>query len=187
MKIALLGAPGVVGQSAAANLAGRPEVQELLLVDYDIRKAKRLAKSLSPRCRWAMSDVGRAADLGRLIPGLDAVASPGGPWGRAPAPPGPPGDRRRLPEGRRGRRLRLRNAAGMDGSAGGPFSPRGNGGRSRGSGPEDPAVPLLFPRSFRRICLLPPDRPGGGGARGSPPRRFARGLVRNRPRGSPRH
>ena len=79
MRIALLGATGFVGQSAAADLAGRPEVRELLLVDYDIRKAKRLAKALSPRCRWAMSDVGRAADLGRLLPGIDAVASAVGP------------------------------------------------------------------------------------------------------------
>lgn len=79
MKIALLGATGFVGRSAAADLAARPEVRELLLVDYDIRKAKRLAKSLSPRCRWAMSDVGRAADLGRLLPGIDAVASAVGP------------------------------------------------------------------------------------------------------------
>lgn len=79
MRIALLGATGFVGHSAAADLAGRPEVRELLLVDYDIRAAKKRARALSPKCRWAMSDVGREADLGRLLSGIDAVAGAVGP------------------------------------------------------------------------------------------------------------
>jgi len=79
MRIALLGAAGFVGQSAATDLAGRPEVRELLLVDYDIRAAKKRARALSPKCRWAMSDVGREADLGRLLAGIDAVAGAVGP------------------------------------------------------------------------------------------------------------
>jgi len=79
MRIALLGATGFVGRSAAAVLAALPEVRELLLVDYDIRSAKKFARSLSPKCRWAMSDVGREADLGRLLSGIDAVASAVGP------------------------------------------------------------------------------------------------------------
>lgn len=79
MRIALLGATGFVGRSAAADLAGRPEVRELLLVDYDIRAAKKCARALSPKCRWAMSDVGREADLGRLLSGIDAVAGAVGP------------------------------------------------------------------------------------------------------------
>lgn len=79
MRIALLGAAGFVGRSASADLAGRTEVRELLLVDYDIRSAKKRARSLSPKCRWAMSDVGREADLGRLLSGIDAVACAVGP------------------------------------------------------------------------------------------------------------
>ncbi|GAB4370210.1 MAG: hypothetical protein Kow00128_17050 [Deltaproteobacteria bacterium] len=79
MRIALLGATGFVGRSAAADLARRPEVRELLLVDYDIRSAKRFARTLSPKCRWSMSDVGREADLGRLLERIDAVASAVGP------------------------------------------------------------------------------------------------------------
>lgn len=79
MKIALLGAMGFVGQVAARQLAGRPDVRELLLVDYNIREVKKFARGLSPKCRWAMSDVGRSADLGRLLPGIDAVASAVGP------------------------------------------------------------------------------------------------------------
>src|SRR4030065_614453 len=79
MKIALLGAMGFVGQSAARELAGRTDVTELLLVDYNIREAKKFAKALSPKCRWAMADVGRAPDLERLLDDVDAVANAVGP------------------------------------------------------------------------------------------------------------
>ncbi|MCL5965893.1 MAG: saccharopine dehydrogenase NADP-binding domain-containing protein [Deltaproteobacteria bacterium] len=79
MKIALLGATGFVGRTAAAALAARPDVRELLLVDYDIRAAKKFAKSLSPKCRWAMADAGRTPDLERLLHDVDAVASAVGP------------------------------------------------------------------------------------------------------------
>lgn len=79
MRIALLGATGFVGRLAAADLARHPEVRELLLVDYDIRGAKRFARTLSSKCRWSMSDVGREADLGRLLERIDAVASAVGP------------------------------------------------------------------------------------------------------------
>jgi len=79
MKIALLGAAGFIGRIAAQALSARPEVGELLLVDYNIRDAKRFAKALSPRCRWAMADAGRAPELTRLFTGVDAVASAVGP------------------------------------------------------------------------------------------------------------
>lgn len=79
MKIALLGAMGFVGQVAARELAGRPEVRELLLVDYNIREAKKFARSLSPKCRWAMADVSRVPDLERLMEDVDAVANAAGP------------------------------------------------------------------------------------------------------------
>lgn len=79
MKIALLGAMGFVGQVAARELAGRPEIRELLLVDYNIREAKKFAKSLSPKCRWGMADVGRVPDLARLLEDVDAVANAVGP------------------------------------------------------------------------------------------------------------
>jgi hypothetical protein len=79
MKILLLGAAGYAGRAAAALLAHREDVGELILVDYDIRDAKRLAKSLSPKCRWAMADVGKPLELSRLLKGIDAVASAVGP------------------------------------------------------------------------------------------------------------
>jgi hypothetical protein len=79
MKIVLLGAMGFVGQVAARELAGRPEVRELLLVDYNIREAKKFARSLSPKCRWAMADVSRGPDLERLLGDVDAVANAAGP------------------------------------------------------------------------------------------------------------
>jgi hypothetical protein len=79
MKVALLGATGFVGRQAAAVLAGRPEVDALVLVDYDIRTAKKMAKGLSPRCRWAMADVGRPPELERLLGDVDGVASAVGP------------------------------------------------------------------------------------------------------------
>jgi len=79
MKIALLGAMGFVGQAAARELAARPEVRELILVDYDVRQAKKLAKALSPKCRYAMADAGRVPELERLLGGLDAVANAVGP------------------------------------------------------------------------------------------------------------
>ena len=75
MKILLLGAAGYTGRAAAVLLARRDEVGELILVDYVIRDAKRLAKSLSPKCRWAMADVGKPVELSRLLEGVDAVAS----------------------------------------------------------------------------------------------------------------
>ena len=79
MKIVLLGAAGFIGRIAASFLSARPEVRELLLVDYNIRDAKRFAKSLSPKCRWAMADVGRSPELARVLDGVDAVASAVGP------------------------------------------------------------------------------------------------------------
>jgi NAD(P)-dependent dehydrogenase (short-subunit alcohol dehydrogenase family) len=79
MKIVLLGAAGFIGRAAAALLARRDDVGELILVDYDIRDAKRLAKALSPKCRWAMADVGKPLELSRLLEGIDAVASAVGP------------------------------------------------------------------------------------------------------------
>lgn len=79
MKIVLLGAAGFVGRRAAVELARRPEVGELILVDYIIRDAKKMAKSLSPKCRYAMADVGKSAELTRLLEGIDAVANAAGP------------------------------------------------------------------------------------------------------------
>jgi len=79
MKIILLGAAGFTGRAAAVLLARRDDVGELILVDYDIRDAKRLAKALSPKCRWAMADVGKPLELSRLLEGIDAVASTVGP------------------------------------------------------------------------------------------------------------
>jgi len=79
MKIAILGAAGFTGRAAAVLLARRENVGELILVDYDIRDAKRLAKALSPKCRWAMADVGKALELARLLEGIDAVAAAVGP------------------------------------------------------------------------------------------------------------
>jgi hypothetical protein len=79
MKILLIGAAGFTGRAAAVELARRNEVGELILVDYVIRDAKRLAKALSPKCRWAMADVGKAQELSRLLEGIDAVANAVGP------------------------------------------------------------------------------------------------------------
>ena len=79
MKIVLLGAAGFVGRAAAVLLARRDDVGELILVDYDIRDAKRLAKVLSPKCRWAMADVGKPPELSRLLEGINAAASAVGP------------------------------------------------------------------------------------------------------------
>jgi hypothetical protein len=79
MKIVLLGAAGFTGRATAVLLARRDDVGELILVDYDIRDAKRLAKALSPKCRWAMADVSKPLELSRLLEGIDAVASAVGP------------------------------------------------------------------------------------------------------------
>jgi hypothetical protein len=79
MKIALLGAAGFIGRTTAAALSRRPEVGELILVDYVIRDAKRMAKALSPKCRWAMADVSKPLELMRLMEGVDAVANAVGP------------------------------------------------------------------------------------------------------------
>jgi len=86
MKIVLLGAAGFIGRAAAVLLARRDDVGELILVDYDIRDAKRLAKALSPKCRWAMADVGKPLELSRLLEGIDAVASAVGPCGEYEKP-----------------------------------------------------------------------------------------------------
>lgn len=79
MKILLLGAAGFTGRAAALLLARRDDVGELILADYDIRDAKRLAKALAPKCRWAMADVGKPLELSRLLEGIGAVASAVGP------------------------------------------------------------------------------------------------------------
>jgi hypothetical protein len=86
MKIAVLGAAGFTGRAAAIELSRRPEVDELILVDYVIRDAKRLAKVLSPKCRWAMADVGKPMELTRLLKGIDSVANAVGPAGEYEKP-----------------------------------------------------------------------------------------------------
>ena len=94
MKIALLGAMGFVGQVAARALARHPEVRELLLVDYNIRETKKFGRALSPKCRWAMADVGRAPELARLLGDVDAVSSVRVEW-----PDGRVTDLERVPTG----------------------------------------------------------------------------------------
>lgn len=79
MKIALLGAAGFIGRIAAQALSARAEVGELILVDYNIRDAKRFAKALSPKCRWAMADAGKSPELSRLLKGVHGVANAVGP------------------------------------------------------------------------------------------------------------
>ncbi len=79
MKIALIGTMGFVGSAAARELAARPDVRELILVDYDVRQAKKLAKALGKKCRYAMADAGRVPELERLLGGVDAVANAVGP------------------------------------------------------------------------------------------------------------
>lgn len=86
MKIAILGAAGFIGRAAAVELSRRPEVGELILVDYVIRDAKRLAKALSPKCRFAMADVGKTRELERLLAGIDAVAAAAGSCGEHETP-----------------------------------------------------------------------------------------------------
>lgn len=79
MRVVLVGAMGFVGRSAAGLLAARPEVSELLLVDYVVREAKKFAKRLSPKCRWAMADAGRRPELARLLDGAAAAVNAAGP------------------------------------------------------------------------------------------------------------
>lgn len=79
MKIAVLGAAGFIGRIAAQALSARTEVGELILVDYNIRDAKRFAKALSLKCRWAMADAGRFPELARLLKGVHGVANAVGP------------------------------------------------------------------------------------------------------------
>jgi len=79
MKIVLLGAAGFIGRAAAAELVRRPEVGELILVDYNIREAKKMSKALSPKCRYAMADVGKGPELSRLLEGIDGLANAVGP------------------------------------------------------------------------------------------------------------
>ena len=79
MKIALLGAAGFIGRAAAADLARRPEVGELILVDYMVKDAKRMARKLSPKCRYAMADAGKPSELARLFEGVNVVANAVGP------------------------------------------------------------------------------------------------------------
>jgi uncharacterized protein YbjT (DUF2867 family) len=79
MRILLLGCNGFVGRQAAVALARHADVSVLTLADYDIRMAKKLAKKISPKCKWAMVDAGKTPDLERLLHDIDAVASAVGP------------------------------------------------------------------------------------------------------------
>ena len=174
MKIALLGAAGFVGRAAAVELARRPEVGELILVDYVIRDAKKMAKGLSPKCRYAMADVGKAAELTRLLEGIDAVANAVGPcWeyekamllacasmkiarrvdrGQHDVPGGPPRDPRRLPQGGGRRGLRVRDDARVDRPARRPLPGHGGPRAARLRAGAFP-VPVLLPRPVRRLHL----------------------------------
>jgi hypothetical protein len=80
MRIALIGSLGFAGSAAAKALAARPEVEKLLLADYNVTAAKKLAKRLGrEKCVHAMVDAAKHLELERVLDGADAAAVAVGP------------------------------------------------------------------------------------------------------------
>jgi nucleoside-diphosphate-sugar epimerase len=68
MRIVVFGATGNIGTSLLAELAARPEVDEIVGV------ARRAPSVAAPRTRWVAADI-TTADLAPVLAGADAVAN----------------------------------------------------------------------------------------------------------------
>jgi lysine 6-dehydrogenase len=85
VRIGVLGGAGDMGARAVEVLAGRDEVDEVVVLDRDRQGAERLAAEL-PGVRAAVLDAEDHAGVVAAIAGLDAVASALGPFYRFEVP-----------------------------------------------------------------------------------------------------
>ncbi|MBC7248519.1 MAG: saccharopine dehydrogenase NADP-binding domain-containing protein [Actinobacteria bacterium] len=80
MKVIALGGAGAMGRTAVRDLAAEPEVEELVIADYNLAEAEKLARELGDKCRAVQVDANRHADLVEQVRGYDVALGTVGPF-----------------------------------------------------------------------------------------------------------
>lgn len=80
MKVIALGGAGAMGRTAVKDLAAEPGVEELVIADYNLAEAERLAREMGDRCRATHVDANMHADLVEVVRGYDVALGTVGPF-----------------------------------------------------------------------------------------------------------
>lgn len=80
MKVIVLGGAGDMGSAAVKDLAKSEEVDELMIADYNVERARELAGELGSKCNYMKVDANSPSDLKKAIEGYDVAASAIGPF-----------------------------------------------------------------------------------------------------------
>lgn len=80
MKIIVFGGAGDMGGEAARDLAAQSEVKNLVIADYNERKAEKIAKELGDKVTSVFVDANEHEEVVKLMKGADAVLSCIGPF-----------------------------------------------------------------------------------------------------------
>ncbi len=80
MKVVALGGAGAMGRAAVRDLAASPDVEELVIADYNLEEARRLASELGEKVRAAHVDAKDHAALVDVLRGSDVALGAIGPF-----------------------------------------------------------------------------------------------------------
>ncbi len=80
MKVIALGGAGAMGRLAVRDLALREAVEELMIADYDLGAATKLAGELGAKCKAMRVDANDHAGLVKAVKGYDAAMGTIGPF-----------------------------------------------------------------------------------------------------------
>lgn len=80
MKVVALGGAGAMGRTAVRDLAASPQVEELLIADYNLEEASRLASELGEKVRAARVDANDHGSLVQTVKGFDVALGTVGPF-----------------------------------------------------------------------------------------------------------
>jgi len=80
MRVIALGGAGAMGRTAVRDLAASPEVDELVIADYNLEEARKLAAELGGKCDAVQVDAERHADLVEAVRGFDVALGTVGPF-----------------------------------------------------------------------------------------------------------
>jgi saccharopine dehydrogenase-like NADP-dependent oxidoreductase len=80
MRVIALGGAGDMGSHAVRDLAKQDDVGELMIADYNVEAAGRLAGELGPKCKSMKVDANNRGELADAIKGYDVATSAIGPF-----------------------------------------------------------------------------------------------------------
>lgn len=80
MKVIALGGAGAMGRTAVKEIASSPEVDELVVADYNLEEARALADRLGDKCRAVHIDAGKHDELVDVLKDFDVALGTVGPF-----------------------------------------------------------------------------------------------------------